>query len=361
MSIPAYFYINIEKQSYRQKEIKKLELYTFGVEKAIYSFSRSKKNIFDFPRSLFYNAYLYNNNQKMIFSTNAQEHPLGYFTNLDESIINKKTSLNSNRLQAKYLIVEKEFSFKEIYIKALISALFFGSIIFFLAIFFIKISIRPFEKANKYLNAFFNDAMHELKTPLGVMQLNLEIIRSKQENKELQRLSNSLQNIILVYEDIEYFIKYTYVDYRPERVDLSLLLQERVDIFCDLAKVQNISIKREVNSEIFVFINRIEVQRIIDNTISNAIKYSDKNKLITITLTKQHDDAILSICDQGHGIENIKEIFTRHYRENSVKGGFGIGLNIVKNICDKNNIFISIDSTLGIGSTFTYKFFNILN
>jgi signal transduction histidine kinase len=67
---------------------------------------------------------------------------------------------------------------------------------------------------------------------------------------------------------------------------------------------------------------------------------------------------MFSVEDHGVGIESIEKIFSRYYRENEAKGGFGIGLNIVKQITEEENITIDVSSTLGKGTTFTYLFPN---
>jgi len=73
-------------------------------------------------------------------------------------------------------------------------------------------------------------------------------------------------------------------------------------------------------------------------------------------LTKKEQRVIFSIKDEGVGMKEPEKVFERYYREDSFKGGFGIGLNIVKNIADQESIVIEVDSKLGKGSTFTYIF-----
>ena len=356
LSIPAFFYISIEKKSYKQTQMQNLEHYAYGVEKSIYDFSRTNKHIFHFPRSLFYTSCLYGQNSKMLFATDeafckdiAQEED-------ETKLLSKKILLTSNRLHADHLIIANHFSYRNIYTKAFIAVLFLGTIIFFMTLFFIKISLRPLEKANRYLNIFFNDAMHELKTPLGVMQLNLEFLRTKEESKVLKRLHSSMQSMILIYEDIEYHIKHTHVEYKAEYLNFSQFLQTRIDIFTDLASIKNIMIQKNITEDISLEMNRIELQRIIDNTISNAIKYSPKETTIDINLSKEAEHILFSVSDQGIGIKDMKKIFERYAREDTIQGGFGIGLSIVKHICDTNNIKIFVKSQRSKGSLFRYTF-----
>ena len=356
LSIPAFFYISVEKKSYKQTQMQHLEHYTYGVEKSIYDFSRTNKHIFHFPRSLFYTACLLSTNKQMLFATDE-----AFCKNIAQKkdgtrVLSKKILLTSNRLHADHLIIANHFSYRNIYTKAFIAVLFLGTIIFFMTLFFIKISLRPLEKANRYLNIFFNDAMHELKTPLGVMQLNLEFLRTKEESKVLKRLHSSMQSMILIYEDIEYHIKHTHVEYKAEYLNFSQFLQTRIDIFTDLASIKNIMIQKNITEDISLEMNRIELQRIIDNTISNAIKYSPKGTTIDINLSKEAEHILFAVSDQGIGIKDTKKIFERYAREDTIQGGFGIGLSIVKHICDTNNIKIFVKSQRSKGSLFRYTF-----
>ncbi len=356
VSVPAYFYISVEKKSYKQAQMQDLQHYAYGVEKSIYDFSRTNKHIFNFPRSLFYNSCLYGTNAQLLFATDETVCKKIATASRNENLISKQILLSPNRLQAQKLIIAKDFSYKNIYTKAFIAALFLGAIVFFMTLFFIKISLRPLEKANRYLSVFFNDAMHELKTPLGVMQLNLEFLRVTGDSKVLRRLYNSMQSMILIYEDIEYHIKHTHVKYKAEHLNFSHFLHNRTEVFSDLARIKNISIKKEIENDLFLDINRIELQRIIDNTISNAIKYSPKNTQIIVRLYRKNNHTIFSVKDQGVGIKDTQKIFERYAREDVIQGGFGIGLSIVKHICDKNNIEISVETQLSQGSLFSYKY-----
>jgi len=355
VSIPALFYISVEKQNYRRTQMQYLTHYTYGVEKIINDFSRTNEHIFDFPRSLFYHAYLYDSKGKKLFTTANKDYQIQDFNQPIKNLISKQIILNPNRLHAKYLFVTRAFTYRDIYTKALLFAFFIGVIVFFMTLFFIKISFRPLEKVNRYLNTFFNDAMHELKTPLGVMQLNLETLRKKEETKALRRLFSSMQSMILIYDDIEYHIKHDKITYQSEKIDLSYLLAVRVEVFQDLSRAKNISIVQDIVPNIFWTINRIELQRIIDNTLSNAIKYSPKETRVTVTLKKEGEVLTLSIKDQGTGIKDTQRIFERYRREDTIQGGFGIGLSIVKHICDKYHISINV-VTSQKGSTFIYTF-----
>lgn len=92
-----------------------------------------------------------------------------------------------------------------------------------------------------------------------------------------------------------------------------------------------------------------KMTRVIDNLISNAIKYNKRFGSITIVLRKDY----FIVEDSGIGIEasKVSAMFERYTRFNSSEGGFGIGLNIVKSIIDEYNLKISVESVLGEGTT----------
>lgn len=348
--IPAYFYMQSEIQSYKYNQTAQLEHQSLNIQRAIYDFNNSKNDIFYFPKSFSYDAYLYDLDNNLIYSTVNNEIK-------SKDIISKKYFLNENRLKANALVLVKELSLKEIYLKISILTISIGIFIFISAYIILKQTITPYKKANKYLDRFFNDAMHEIKTPLGILQLNLELLEEKnKDSKEVKRSLNAVKTLLFTYEDIEYLMKQKRVSYTKEMLDFSIFLTQRVDMFESLALSKNIEIQREIKNNIFIEINRIELQRIIDNTISNAIKYSNESSKIIVTLNNEKNKTIFSVKDFGNGIVDTSKIFNRYHREETIKGGFGIGLNIVKNICEKNMIDINVKSTLKEGSTFSYIF-----
>lgn len=73
-------------------------------------------------------------------------------------------------------------------------------------------------------------------------------------------------------------------------------------------------------------------------------------------MDKQDENLQMRVQDEGIGIEDTKQIFERYHREDTIQGGFGIGLSIVKHICDKYGIIINVVSLPNKGSTFTYTF-----
>ena len=131
-------------------------------------------------------------------------------------------------------------------------------------------------------------------------------------------------------------------------MNLSNLIEERCDYFKIIAKIKKIKITVIKDSNVYLYIDRKKVSKLIDNLISNAIKYNKIDGEITIVLRKN----FLSIKDSGMGIkkDKIKYMFDRYIRFDDSVGGFGIGLSIVAMIAKEYSLDVKIDSKLNIGT-----------
>jgi signal transduction histidine kinase len=155
---------------------------------------------------------------------------------------------------------------------------------------------------------------------------------------------------------MDYLVKQDIVQYPKERLDMSRFVRERVDYFVEVAVQRAIMIETDITAGVSLDFNKTKLQRIVDNTLSNAIKYSHEESEIEVGLSYHDNEIAFWVKDHGVGIENPQKILTRYYREDEDKGGFGIGLNIVKKIIDEHGIVLQIDSRIGEGSTFRYLF-----
>jgi two-component system OmpR family sensor kinase len=126
------------------------------------------------------------------------------------------------------------------------------------------------------------------------------------------------------------------------------MIENRVEYFDILAKSKNITFVLSLEYAT-IFMDRHKFGRIIDNIISNAIKYNKRGGRIEITLKENS----LKIKDTGIGIaeDKIPFMFDRYMRFNQSEGGFGVGLSIVKKIIDEYNMQIEVESQEGEGTT----------
>ena len=101
------------------------------------------------------------------------------------------------------------------------------------------------------------------------------------------------------------------------------------------------------------------IREAIVNLLSNAMRYTDVNGLVSVTVSESRGDVVISVSDTGIGIakEDIPQTFSRFWRSDSSRerasGGLGVGLSITKEILDRHNGTISIESELGRGTTFS--------
>ncbi len=204
------------------------------------------------------------------------------------------------------------------------------------------------------MNNFFNDAMHELKTPLGVIGINLEMLGL--DNKYVTRMRSALKQMQVTYEDTEYYIKRGYILFPPEILNLSEFSLERARYMRGIAMAKNIKIYDFIEPDLQIFMSKIEAGRLIDNNLSNAVKYSREGGIINLRLFEKSGKIVLVVEDEGEGIKDTSKIWKRYVRDEGVQGGFGLGLNIVQSICVKNGVEYGVRSELGKGSVFTYKF-----
>jgi len=105
----------------------------------------------------------------------------------------------------------------------------------------------------------------------------------------------------------------------------------------------------------YIYFNETKLQRIVDNTITNAIKYTLANETVLISLKREGSFLDFSVGSKSKEIKDPEKVFDSFYREEKSQEGFGIGLRLVKNICNEEDVEISLDSS-DEQTTFTYRF-----
>ena len=194
---------------------------------------------------------------------------------------------------------------------------------------------------------FIANTVHQIRTPLSNIMMNAEMVKKHQKDDTLSdfmdQIDASVNMLSNSYEDLAYITTYNSLKYRPTRVNASNMLHNRIKFFSTISKVNFKEITAEIQNEIWININSMELERIIDNNISNGIKYATPKLPITIDLTKNSDDnsATLKFKTFGKPIRDITKVFEENYRENDAKRGLGLGLNMVKGICEKYGIVYS--------------------
>ncbi|AJC94380.1 HAMP domain-containing histidine kinase [Campylobacter volucris] len=219
--------------------------------------------------------------------------------------------------------------------------------------FILKFALKPLEMKINFLNNFIKDTTHEINTPISAILMSIESLEKKQDFthlKPLKRIKIAALTLSHIYSDLTFLNFYQAYSSNKEWIFLKPLIIERIEYFKIFLEQKNITLKLDLQDEGKILINKEQFFKMFDNLLGNAIKYNIKNGHIEINLYKEK----LMIKDSGCGISeaNLSKIFDRYMRFNNDQGGFGIGLSLVKKICDEHRINIEVQSKLKEGTCF---------
>lgn len=204
-------------------------------------------------------------------------------------------------------------------------------------------------------DSFIKHSIHEVNTPLAVIMTHIDIYKMKHgENRYLTKIEAAAKMISTIYEDLSYMVKKDRLAYEKEWIDIKEYLLSRTRFFEEIAYGNDHEIHIDLDDCGRIWFNELELQRIIDNNLSNAIKYAKRGTNINIDLYEKDEDIIIRFITHSKMIEDTKKIFEAFHREDKVKAGFGLGLEIVGEICQKEGIQIDVDSTEEL-TIFSYR------
>ena len=310
----------------------------------------------DYPRSSEFRSAIYDIERSKIFST--LKHPE---VNFDKELhhqggmITSVTYLDDYYLGTKYLFIEIDED-KDWYSGVMMEIFTLGTIILVVlaifGLFFVNLFLRPMKNSIMLLDDFIKDTTHELNTPITALLMSVNKKNPTTLNN-IRRINLSAKRISELYTDLTYLFLEDKNDVEIDNLNLKDILNENIDYFIQLAVKKYITLNIDTK-DMYAKIDKESFIRLSNNLISNAIKYSKQKGTINITLK----DKKFIVQDDGIGIDEDKqkEIFQRFYRATSNAGGFGIGLDIVSNICTKYDIKIDLISKKNQGSTFILSF-----
>jgi len=268
-------------------------------------------------------------------------------------------SLDDFYLGTKYIIIEVEDDglWREDIWKNILG---YGLLAFFLFLLFglylAKLFLKPMRDSIMLLDRFIKDTTHELNTPLSAILANIEMMDTDvmiEKNKtKLNRINIAAKTVSTLYKDLTFLTLEKERSNENEHIDLKALIKDRAEYFAILAQSKKITYQFNLQSAM-IFMDKQKLTRVIDNLISNAIKYNKRNGIVGFEL-KQGE---LCIWDKGIGISSsmIPLIFDRYSRFNKTEGGFGIGLSIVKKIIDEYDMQIEVHSQKNEGTRMVIK------
>lgn len=328
---------------------------------AMEKFDANSEEYFSFPRFKKFESGIYDANFNPIF-TLIQSKQVTYLSVGYNSIKNRRAYVfefnNKRYFKARYLVVMTDFDNLTIVKNMMIVMICIAVITFVLSFIILRNFAKPFRQMNENLDSFIKDSMHEINTPLSIININVDMYNEKfGKNKYFSRIKSASKILSGIYNDMNYLIKEQTINNAPKKeIDFSAFVEKSVDYFKDIAELKGIKIVQKIQSELFISFVPAKLQKIVDNTLSNAIKYGKEERDVVVILHSRGNKIVLSIHDYGIGIKEPEKIFSRYYREDDTKGGFGIGLNIVNKIILDEDIKVNVYSQLNVGSTFEYWF-----
>lgn len=206
-------------------------------------------------------------------------------------------------------------------------------------------SIRPVRQATSLIDSFIANIVHDINTPISTIMLNAKSLVKRQDIKEkgLTRIISSAEQMNDMQHDLMALANEN-TDIDTHEVDLRSVIEEIVDNF--EAKHTRQPFDVDIG-QIILYANSVDVRRIVQNLISNAIKYNKSNNIIKL-YTQSH---VLFIQDSGKGMKNPEKVFDRNYREYDYIEGSGIGLASVLAMIERNSIEIEVISEVDEGTT----------
>ena len=225
--------------------------------------------------------------------------------------------------------------------------------------------LERLETAFQSQKQFVQDASHELRTPIAIAQTNIEVLEmdDKATIKDYERLKDilkmNLERMSTLSEKLLLLSEAEQGKTSRAAVDIAPLLAETISELETKAQEKNIRLTTDhVDKNIPVSGDALRLKQVFMNLIDNAIKYNKPGGEVSISARVDDTKVVIEVKDNGIGISQAdrQRVFERFYRvdksRSRAQGGSGLGLAIVKKIVEEHGGAVSVESSLGEGSTF---------
>lgn len=223
------------------------------------------------------------------------------------------------------------------------------------------------KKDKESLKDSLSDISHQLKTPLTSINLMIDTLRhqdnlSSTERRELlNNIHRKITNTNFLVHSLLKLSKFdaNTIEFNRQNNTLSKILKEVLDNLSTLSDLKDIKINIKGSKDISLYCDYKWEVEALTNIIKNCIEHSNNSSKIDITYQKNDIFTKIIIQDNGCGIskKDLPHIFERFYKaQNSSKDSIGIGLSLAKTIIEKDNGYITVDSVINEGTTFTIKY-----
>ena len=269
----------------------------------------------------------------------------------------KKETIDTGGTMIIFLDRQSEISsFKNTLLTSLLASFVGLFAVFILVVIFSKIVFRPVEESYKKQKRFITDASHEIKTPLTIIDANLEVIEMLHEESEwtksirnqIKRLSSLTKQLVMLSKLEE---KREAVE--REKFSLSELVEESVQSFSALVLTRDKELETQIEDNIDYTGDEKAISQLAGILLDNAIKYALPESTILVSLKKQKRKIRLEVYNKAEKLPkgNLNVLFERFYRtdasRNSETGGSGIGLSVARAIVEAHKGSITANSVDG--------------
>ena len=317
-----------------------------------------------YPRVDHIGSAIYDIDKNLIFSTfNEELSSINQKQFFKDDFIYYVYRVEPYYLGAAYLVIQKQktYEFNNELTKTITIIIFIILFLILTSFLLVQILIKPLSDNLNLLDKFIKDTTHELITPTSTILNNIEVLDlSKIDEKNLKKINRikiGATTISNIYKDLSFLLLNNRQKSENKNLNISDVLNQRVEYFKILANNRNIDFKIDIKNNIHTTIDNHRIERLFDNLISNAIKFSSQKGTIFISLSvsSNHKNIKFTIEDEGIGMKNseLDEIFTRYKKFNENISGFGIGYDIINSIIKEYNISIKIISSENKGTKVT--------
>jgi ligand-binding sensor domain-containing protein/signal transduction histidine kinase len=211
------------------------------------------------------------------------------------------------------------------------------------------------------LDRFVYSASHDLSAPLKSILGLVQIIHLEKDNAKLEEYVALIKSTVLkleaVIKSMVDYARNSHVQVKTDKFNLHELIGEVSSELIYLPEASKLVLENQIPENLLIQNDQARVKVIFHNLLGNGIKYMDRNKssnLIKIEAYKKDSNTIVRVSDNGIGIkaEFLDKIFNMYFRATEMSKGSGLGLFIVKETINKIGGDITVQSTIGVGSTF---------
>lgn len=239
-------------------------------------------------------------------------------------------------------------------------------ILFFISIYFTNKAINPLEETFKKQKQFIADASHELRTPLTIIKTNVSILKENEldtihsQKKWINYIDSQASRMSTLINEMLSLANLDANRSKQEKININLsnLVTDSLLVFEVVIFEKGLVLEEGVGDNIFIKGEQDQIKKLISILMDNAIKYTNKNGKISVSLISEKNKAKLVIKNTGEGIgnEHLDKIFERFYRVDDSRdrgtGGYGLGLSIAKAIVDDHKGKIYAESIINNETSF---------